>query len=53
MKNQYDAGVEAELAGVKWWQNPNPSGSVAAYQWDQGHTDARRLRKAHGTGEKP
>lgn len=51
MENQYLAGVEAERAGTKWWHNPNPSGSAAAYEWDKGHTDARRLRRARG--EKP
>lgn len=43
---QYDSGVKAEQAGVKWRQNPNPSGSTAAYEWDKGHIDARRLRRA-------
>ncbi|UTU07712.1 hypothetical protein CcrC1_gp521 [Caulobacter phage C1] len=36
------AGYEAQRAGVKWWHNPHPSGSPAAYQWDEGHTFARR-----------
>jgi len=34
-------GAEAHKAGVKWWENPHPSGSVAAFQWDTGHTMAR------------
>jgi hypothetical protein len=34
-------GNEAAAKGVKWWDNPHPSGSVEAYQWDQGHTHHR------------
>lgn len=42
----YTAGYNAEQAGVDSWQNPHRSGSVAAYEWDAGHTGAHRLRKA-------
>lgn len=38
------AGYAAARQGVKWWNNPHPSGSAAAYQWDQGHT----RRRIHG-----
>ncbi|AXQ69590.1 hypothetical protein HOU03_gp008 [Caulobacter phage CcrSC] len=34
-------GYKAAQAGVKWWNNPHPSGSPAAYQWDKGHTRHR------------
>ena len=37
----YKAGFTAERAGVRWYENPRPSGSVASYQWDCGHTAAR------------
>lgn len=40
------AGAAACRAGVKWWNNPHPSGSVAAYQWDTGHTRVRTGREA-------
>lgn len=36
------AGFAAHRRGVKWWNNPHRAGSPAAYQWDQGHTLARR-----------
>lgn len=39
---QVQSGFAAQRAGVKWWQNPHESGSRAAYQWDQGHTAARK-----------
>jgi len=35
------AGAQACRDGVKWWNNPHPSGSVAAKAWDNGHTTAR------------
>jgi len=35
------AGYEAARAGTKWWKNPHPSGSLEAYQWDNGHTRHR------------
>lgn len=38
----YQAGFAAHGAGVKWWNNPHPSGSIDAYEWDQGHTAARQ-----------
>lgn len=38
---RYQAGRAAYAAGVRWWQNPHDSGTVAAAQWDAGHTDAR------------
>jgi hypothetical protein len=34
-------GEQAHHDGVKWWNNPHPSGSVKSYIWDQGHTAAR------------
>lgn len=34
-------GAKACRDGVKWYHNPFPSGSVEAYQWDQGHTKQR------------
>lgn len=45
------AGVLAERQGVKWWNNPHPSGSVDAYEWDKGHTAARIVRAAREAGE--
>lgn len=38
-------GYDAQRAGVVWWNNPHTSGSRAAYQWDRGHTLARRAVK--------
>ncbi|UTC28669.1 hypothetical protein MARCHEWKA_01560 [Brevundimonas phage vB_BpoS-Marchewka] len=35
------AGYAAARRGVKWWNNPHPSGSVEAYTWDRGHTRYR------------
>lgn len=32
---------QAHRDGVKWWQNPYPSGSADAYEWDSAHTAAR------------
>jgi hypothetical protein len=43
---EYLAGTQAERDGIKWWNNPYPSGGVASYEWDKGHTGARRLRAA-------
>lgn len=37
-------GYQAARRGVKWWQNPHPSGSADAYAWDKGHT---RYRHTH------
>lgn len=37
----YKAGREAHKAGVRWWHNPHRSGTLDAYEWDRGHTDAR------------
>lgn len=34
-------GYEAAQNGVKWWNNPHPSGSVESYDWDKGHTRFR------------
>jgi hypothetical protein len=47
----YQAGFDAERAGVKWWENPHEGGSVEACHWDAGHTGARRLRAAQGIKE--
>lgn len=46
MTNLYLEGFKAEQEGIKWWVNPYESGSVEAYEWDKGHTGARRLRDA-------
>lgn len=35
-------GLRAQREGVKWWNNPYPSGSREAYRWDKGHTLGRR-----------
>lgn len=35
-------GAKAKYEGIEWWKNPYPSGSVVAYEWDQGHTAARK-----------
>lgn len=35
-------GTKAHALGVKWYNNPHEAGSVAAYDWDKGHTIARR-----------
>lgn len=35
-------GRAAFASGAKWWNNPHESGSTAAYDWDQGHTFARK-----------
>jgi hypothetical protein len=39
---KFTEGAKAHADGVKWWDNPYPSGSPAAYEWDKGHTAARR-----------
>lgn len=44
VESQYAAGYEAQGAGFKWWNNPHPSGSVSSYEWDNGHSAARRDR---------
>lgn len=44
MSDIWHAGYDAAARGVKWWNNPYPSGSVEAFQWDQGHT---RWRMTH------
>ncbi len=41
----FQQGAKDCEGGVKWWENPHPSGSVAAYQWDKGHTSIRRRRQ--------
>lgn len=41
----FQQGFRAAQCGVMWWNNPFPSGSHDAYQWDQGHT-AYRLAHA-------
>lgn len=41
-----EAGAAACRAGVPWWRNPHPAGSVAAYQWDVGHTRVRCPERA-------
>lgn len=43
-----EAGYAAARAGIMWWNNPHPSGSVAASAWDKGHT---RFRTKHTTEE--
>lgn len=35
-------GRRAARAGVMWWNNPHPSGSVKAGEWDAGHTAVRK-----------
>lgn len=35
------AGHAAAIAGIRWQDNPHPSGSREAYAWDGGHTIAR------------
>jgi hypothetical protein len=34
-------GEKAAKAGTKWHENPHPSGSKNAYEWDKGHTKVR------------
>lgn len=40
----FKAGYEAEKGGVRWYQGPHKGGSIEAYEWDQGHTVARKER---------
>jgi len=40
------AGHDAHHAGVKWWENPHKSGSPEAYDWDAGHSIARKASPA-------
>lgn len=41
---EFTAGAKACAGGVDWWNNPYPSGSTAAYEWDKGHTAARKSK---------
>ena len=41
MTAEFMNGYAAARRGVKWWDNPHPSGSVLAYEWDRGHTRCR------------
>lgn len=49
ISDEYSAGLAAQQAEVKWWQNPHASGSVESYQWDCGHTAGRRIEKAYAS----
>lgn len=44
----FEAGIQAERGGVKWWNNPHESGSILAESWDRGHTAARQARARGG-----
>lgn len=39
----FTEGAKAHADGVKWWNNPYPSGSPDAHEWDKGHTAARTI----------
>lgn len=41
MSAEFQAGLAAQRNGVDWWNNPHPGGSVAAYEWDKGHSAGR------------
>ena len=38
----FELGYKAQKDGVKWWNNPYPSGGKDAYEWDKGHTRGRK-----------
>ena len=39
-------GVKAQQAGVRWYENPYPAGSVDAASWDKGHARERGKSRA-------
>ena len=57
MKKLEKEGLAAQRAGVVWWNNPHESGSLAAKEWDDGHTvgrlDAIRKSTESPTGPQP
>lgn len=43
--DEYNQGKSDAKSGKKWWKNPHPSGSKAAYEWDKGHTKVRTQKE--------
>lgn len=41
-KSLEEQGLAAQQAGVKWWHNLHPSGSIESARWDAGHTLGRK-----------